>query len=76
MAANRSRRVRLVGRFESVLMLWRYYMKEPSDNAANEEPMGIVISGGSRPEPRPLFLAYEWGPAPEEPAARQDVKAA
>ena len=30
-----------------------------------QEPMGIVISGGSRAEPTPRFWAYVWGPAPE-----------
>jgi len=34
----------------------------------NDEPVGIVISRGSRVEPTPLFSAYVWGPAPE-PAA-------
>ncbi|HUR00763.1 MAG TPA: hypothetical protein VM166_15035 [Gemmatimonadaceae bacterium] len=31
----------------------------------NEEPLGIVISGGSRDEALPKFAAYVWGPAPE-----------
>lgn len=42
---------------------------------AGEEPLGIVISRGSREEPPPTFSVYVWGPAPEpEPAA--DSKAA
>ena len=41
---------------------------------AAEEPLGIVISRGSREEPPPAFSVYVWGPAPEpEPA---DSKAA
>jgi len=32
-----------------------------------DEPMGIVISGGSRAEATPRFSAYVWGPVPEEP---------
>ena len=32
---------------------------------AEIEPVGIVISRGSRAEPAPKFLAYVWGPAPE-----------
>ena len=31
-----------------------------------EEPMGIVISRGSRREDTPRFSAYVWGPAPVE----------
>ena len=30
-----------------------------------QEPMGIVISRGSRAESAPRFWAYVWGPAPE-----------
>ncbi|HVT38054.1 MAG TPA: hypothetical protein VHE78_03355 [Gemmatimonadaceae bacterium] len=30
-----------------------------------QEPMGIVISRGSRGEQTPRFTAYVWGPAPE-----------
>ena len=42
---------------------------------AAEEPLGIVISRGSRDEPPPTFSVYVWGPAPEpEPAT--DSKAA
>lgn len=29
-----------------------------------EEPMGIIISRGSREEPTPVFSTYVWGPAP------------
>lgn len=32
----------------------------------NDEPLGIVISGGSRDEAPPKFAAYVWGPAPED----------
>ncbi|MBL8958677.1 MAG: hypothetical protein JNJ98_02405 [Gemmatimonadetes bacterium] len=27
----------------------------------DDEPVGIVISGGSLPEPAPRFWAYVWG---------------
>jgi hypothetical protein len=30
-----------------------------------QEPMGIVISGGNREEQTPKLVAYVWGPAPE-----------
>jgi hypothetical protein len=33
---------------------------------SSDEPMGIVISRGSRAEAAPKFWAYVWGPAPEE----------
>ncbi len=33
----------------------------------NDEPIGIVISSGSRSEASPRFSAYVWGPVPEEP---------
>lgn len=37
-----------------------------SDKRLDEqEPMGIVISRGSRAESAPRFWAYVWGPAPE-----------
>ena len=32
---------------------------------ATEEPLGIVISRGSREEPPQTFSVYVWGPAPE-----------
>ena len=35
-----------------------------------EEPVGIVISRGSRDEATPRFSAYVWGPGPEEPDSR------
>lgn len=38
------------------------------DKTADElgrEPLGIVISRGSREEPRPMFSAYLWEPPPE-----------
>jgi hypothetical protein len=30
-----------------------------------EEPVGIIISRGTRDEPAPAFWAYVWGMAPE-----------
>lgn len=42
-----------------------------------QEPVGIVISGGSRAEPTPRFTAYVWGPVPtpeiEESGALAEV---
>lgn len=32
-----------------------------------QEPVGIVISRGSRDEATPRFSAYVWGPVPDEP---------
>ncbi len=31
-----------------------------------EEPLGIIISRGSRAEDVPRFAAYVWGPVPTE----------
>ena len=43
-----------------------YMKKQPNEPTAALEPLGIVISQGSRAEQPPRFLAYVWGPAPEE----------
>ena len=32
-----------------------------------DEPIGIVISSGSRAEPTPRVAEYVWGPVPDEP---------
>jgi len=41
-------------------------MKKSTQKATiDAEPMGIVISRGSRAEQAPMVLAYVWGPAPE-----------
>lgn len=40
-----------------------------------QEPIGIVISRGSRAEATPRFWAYVWGPAPE-PVTPPHAKAA
>jgi hypothetical protein len=44
-------------------------MKKPAATrhpAEQDEPMGIVISRGSRAEAEPRFSAYVWGPVPEQ----------
>ncbi|HXD23876.1 MAG TPA: hypothetical protein VN613_11020 [Gemmatimonadaceae bacterium] len=41
----------------------------------DEEPVGIVISGGSRTEKAPRLVAYVWGPAPEVEANGEMVAA-
>ena len=43
---------------------------------APEEPMGIVISRGSRESARPVFSAYVWGPAPDLEEERDEPRAA
>ena len=40
-------------------------MKKQEPTIDQQEPVGIVISRGSRAEPAPRFSAYIWGPAPE-----------
>jgi hypothetical protein len=39
--------------------------KQRNEKDTAMEPLGIVISQGSRAEQEPRFLAYVWGPAPE-----------
>jgi len=40
-------------------------MLNTADPTEETEPVGIVISRGSRDEPTPAFFAFVWGPAPE-----------
>lgn len=40
------------------------------------EPLGIVISQGSRAEATPRFAAYVWGPAPEPETEGVAIRAA
>jgi hypothetical protein len=47
--------------------------KKVKDIIDTDEAIGIIISRGDRAEPRPVFSAYIWGPAPEpatEPATK------
>ena len=41
-------------------------MKDSISSTSEQEPMGIVISRGSRQEATPMFFAYVWAPAPED----------
>ena len=40
-------------------------MTKNPDTKRSDEPLGIIISSGSRDEPTPIFSTYIWGPAPE-----------
>ena len=40
-------------------------MADKRRDSAAAEPVGIVISRGSRGDAEPKFSAYVWGPAPE-----------
>jgi hypothetical protein len=40
-------------------------MKKVREITELDEPLGIIISRGDRPERRPIFSAYIWAPAPE-----------
>ena len=51
-------------------------MKQIRQRADVQEPMGIVISDGSRGEVPSRFLAYVWGPAPEPETEKSEIKAA
>ena len=51
-------------------------MKRQRKTPAKSEPIGIVISRGTRDEIAPLFLAYVWGPAPENAVELTEPRAA
>jgi len=51
-------------------------MTRKSVNSISAEPVGIVISRGSRAEAEPRFFAYVWGPAPEQDEDCQTSRAA
>ena len=51
-------------------------MSKVIQQQVEQEPMGIVISRGSRAEATPRFCAYVWGPAPEPATDRAEIKAA
>lgn len=40
-------------------------MKRKSNHSPEQEPIGIVISRGTRSEQAPMVSEYVWGPAPE-----------
>ncbi|MCU0615831.1 MAG: hypothetical protein MUD17_01930 [Gemmatimonadaceae bacterium] len=35
-------------------------------STTDREPIGIVIADGGAPEAAPRFLAYVWGPVPDD----------
>jgi hypothetical protein len=81
MSANRSRRVPRLGSSPAanVNPSHRYstiYMKATNKDLSQNEPVGIVISRGSRAEPAPIFHAFVWGAAPELTPVPKDTKAA
>ena len=43
---------------------------------AEHEPLGIIISRGSRAEMVPTVRAYVWGPVPECTGEKGEAKAA
>jgi hypothetical protein len=51
-------------------------MKAKKKAAPEQEPMGIVISRGSRHEHVPTFSAYIWAPDPEEKTEEIEPKVA
>jgi hypothetical protein len=51
-------------------------MKHDRRTAQEQEPIGIIISRGSREEAAPRFSAYVWGPAPDDLNEPRDSKAA
>ena len=55
------------------LRLGAFIMKDIDRDQQDQEPIGIVISRGTRAEDVPRFWAYVWGPAP---ATASEVRAA
>ena len=51
-------------------------MKRSLKSLAEQEPVGIVISRGTRHEDVPVVWAYIWGPAPEPGDASSEVAVA
>jgi len=51
-------------------------MSNLRQKVTDQEPVGIVISRGSRKEETPRFRAYVWGPAPEETTSTAEPRAA
>ena len=51
-------------------------MKTKKKTVIEQEPMGIVISRGSRHEHVPTFSAYIWAPDPEEKTDEFEPKVA
>lgn len=51
-------------------------MKAITEDLRSSEPVGIVISRGSKAEPAPIFHAFVWGAAPELTPVPRDTKAA
>ncbi len=41
--------------------------------SADREPMGIVIADGGEPETTTRFLAFVWGPVPDDVETPSDV---
>jgi hypothetical protein len=52
------------------------YMKSLKEDIELGEPVGIIISRGTRAEPAPIIRAFVWGSAPEMRPVPQDTKAA
>lgn len=44
-------------------------------NTTDREPIGIVIADGGTPEAAPRFLAYVWGPVPDDVEQEEPVLA-
>ncbi len=59
------------------MTLTRERHERDDDDRMSEEPIGIIISRGSRHEPVPAFSAFVWGvPASELGVAGTEPRAA
>jgi hypothetical protein len=50
---------------QRTIIIWRRRMTALRQGVPDEEPIGIVISRGSRAEPPPRVWAYVWGEVSE-----------
>ena len=50
--------------------------RQSQQRKASIEPVGIVISRGTREEPKPTFWSYEWSAPPTARAPRAKPRAA
>lgn len=75
-ATNPAQRSRRRAGISIYYMRGRRRMTDRRQGVLDEEPIGIVISRGSRAEPPPRVWAYVWGEVPEVNIPTIDVKAA
>jgi hypothetical protein len=74
--ANRSRCRRAFTKSDQDLERDPMKIKKRPKKPSEQEPVGIVISGGPVSDAPPVFAAYVWGPAPERKRPAPEPQAA